>query len=98
MGVFTYSQVARILNEQKLRTGAGDSFTTASVKWIRFSANLKSLKEQLLDSGWLTVKQASAQKDFKKKARKVYARPITDSCSKAYRTIKASYMVRSHHS
>jgi len=58
---YTDSQVARILNEQKLRTGAGDSFNTASIKWIRFSANIKSLKERLLESGWLTVKEVSAR-------------------------------------
>ena len=58
---YTDAQVARILNEQQKRTGAGDSFSTVSVKWVRYSAKIKSLKERLLDAGWLTVKQASAR-------------------------------------
>jgi DNA invertase Pin-like site-specific DNA recombinase len=58
---YTDAQVARILNEQELRTGAGDSFNTASIKWVRYSAKIKSLKERLLDAGWLTVKQVSTR-------------------------------------
>ncbi|MBZ5500605.1 MAG: recombinase family protein [Acidobacteriia bacterium] len=58
---YTDAQVARILNEQKMRTGAGDTFDTVSVKWVRYSAKIKSLKERLLDAGWLTVKQVSAR-------------------------------------
>jgi DNA invertase Pin-like site-specific DNA recombinase len=58
---YTDAQVARILNEQNLRTGAGGSFDTVSVKWVRYSAKIKSLKERLLDAGWLTVKQVSAR-------------------------------------
>jgi hypothetical protein len=57
---YTDAQVARILNEQKLRTGAGDTFDTKSVKWVRYSAKIRSLKERLLDAGWLTVNQVSA--------------------------------------
>jgi DNA invertase Pin-like site-specific DNA recombinase len=58
---YTDAQVARILNEQQMRTGAGDTFDTVSVKWVRYSAKIKSLKERLLDAGWLTVKQVSAR-------------------------------------
>jgi len=58
---YTDAQVARILNEQEMRTGAGDSFDTVSIKWVRYSAKIKSLKERLLDAGWLTVKQVSAR-------------------------------------
>ena len=58
---YTDSQVAHILNEQKMRTGAGDTFDTASVKWVRYSARIKSLKERLLAAGWLPVKQVSAR-------------------------------------
>jgi hypothetical protein len=58
---YTDAQVARILNEQQRHTGAGDPFSTVSVKWVRYSAKIKSLKERLLDAGWLTVKQASAR-------------------------------------
>ncbi len=58
---YTDAQVACILNEQKMRTGAGDTFDTVSVKWVRYSAKIKSLKERLLDAGWLTVQQVSAR-------------------------------------
>ena len=58
---YTDAQVARILNEQQMRTGAGDSFSTASIKWVRYSAGIKSLKERLLADGWLTVKQVSTR-------------------------------------
>jgi DNA invertase Pin-like site-specific DNA recombinase len=61
MDEYTDAEVARILNEQQKRTGAGDSFSTVSVKWVRYSAKIKSLKERLLDAGWLTVKQVSAR-------------------------------------
>jgi hypothetical protein len=58
---YTDAQVARILNEQQMRTGAGDAFDSISVQWVRYSTKLKSLKERLLDAGWLTVKQVSAR-------------------------------------
>ena len=48
---YTDAQAARILNEQEMRTGAGDPFDTVSVKWLRYSAKIKSLKERLLDAG-----------------------------------------------
>jgi hypothetical protein len=58
---YTDARVAHILNERGLRTGAGDTFDLASVKWVRFSADLKSLKERLVAAGWLTGKQIAAQ-------------------------------------
>ncbi len=57
---YTDAQVARILNERGMRTGAGDAFGTVSVKWVRRSAKIKCLKERLVEEGWLTVKQVSA--------------------------------------
>ena len=56
---YTDAQVARILNDRGMRTGAGDAFATVSIKWLRYSAKIKSLKERLLDAGWLTVEQVS---------------------------------------
>ena len=53
---YTDAQVACILNDQQMRTGAGDSFDTVSIKWVRYSAKIKSLKERLRNAGWLTVK------------------------------------------
>jgi hypothetical protein len=58
---YTDAQVAHILNEQQKRTGAGDPFSTVSVKWVRYALKIKSLKERLLEAGWLTVKQVSAR-------------------------------------
>ena len=57
---YTDAQVAAILNQRGLRTGAGDTFEPANVQWVRFSAKLKSLKERLLEAGMLTSKQVSA--------------------------------------
>ena len=58
---YTDAHVAAILNERGRRTGAGESFDTASVQWVRFSAKLPSLKERLLAAGMLTRKQIAAK-------------------------------------
>jgi hypothetical protein len=57
---YTDAQVAHMLNEHDLRTGAGGAFDSANVRWVRFSAKLKSLKDRLLEAGMLTSKQLSA--------------------------------------
>jgi hypothetical protein len=57
---YTDAQVARILNESGLRTGAGDAFDTASVQWVRYRAKLKNLEERLIEAGMPTKKQLSA--------------------------------------
>ena len=54
---YTDARVAAILNERGQRTGAGDAFDAISVRWVRTSAKLKSLKERLLAAGWLTGRQ-----------------------------------------
>ena len=58
---YTDAQVAAILNEQGLRTGAGEAFNAVSVQWVRSSAGLTSLKERLLAAGMLTGTQIAAQ-------------------------------------
>jgi hypothetical protein len=58
---YTDAQVAAILNERGLRTGAGDAFDAGRVQWVRFSARLTSLKERLLAAGMLTGTQIAAQ-------------------------------------
>ncbi len=58
---YTDAQVAHLLNERGLRTGAGDAFDPVSVQWVRFSAKLKSLKERLLEAGMLTTQEISAR-------------------------------------
>jgi DNA invertase Pin-like site-specific DNA recombinase len=54
---YTDAQVAHVLNERGLQTGAGDPFDAVSVQWVRTTAKLKSLKERLLESGMVTAKQ-----------------------------------------
>ncbi|MBK8099576.1 MAG: hypothetical protein IPK26_20900 [Planctomycetes bacterium] len=54
LGEYTNAQVANILNQRGRRTGAGDAFTTSNVQWVRFSTKFKSLKQRMLDAGWLS--------------------------------------------
>jgi len=54
---YTDAQVAHILNQRGLHTGAGDDFDAPSVRWVRFTAKLPSLKERLLAAGMLTTRQ-----------------------------------------
>ncbi len=58
---YTDAQVARVLNESALHTGGGDAFAGDSVRWVRFAHKLKSLKQRLLESGWLTRRQMSSR-------------------------------------
>jgi len=58
---YTDAQVARVLNERTLRTGAGEAFDDVSVKWVRYAHRLKSLKQRLIESGWLTQRQMSSR-------------------------------------
>jgi DNA invertase Pin-like site-specific DNA recombinase len=58
---YTDAQVAHILNERGANTGTGTTFDADSVRWVRFSAKLKSLKERLLEAGMLTGKQVCAK-------------------------------------
>jgi hypothetical protein len=58
---YTDAQVAAILNERGLRTGAGEAFDAVSVQWVRWSAGFTSLKERLLAAGMLTGTQIAAQ-------------------------------------
>jgi len=58
---YTDAQVAAILNERGLRTGAGEAFDSVSVQWVRASAGLTSLKQRLLAAGMLTGTQIAAQ-------------------------------------
>jgi hypothetical protein len=58
---YTDAQVAAILNERGLRTGAGETFDAVSVQWVRWSAGFTSLKERLLAAGTLTGTQIATQ-------------------------------------
>ena len=57
---YSDAQVAHLLNERGLRTGAGEPFDAVSVQWVRYSTKLKSLKERLLEAGMLTRRQICA--------------------------------------
>ncbi len=57
----TDAEVARLLNERGLQTGADAPFSPQSVKWIRYSAGLKSLKQRLRDQGWMTTKECAVE-------------------------------------
>jgi hypothetical protein len=58
---YTDSQVADKLNLQGLKSGAGNDFSAASVRWARYSAGLKSFADRLKESGLLTSKQMGIQ-------------------------------------
>ena len=61
MHEYTDAQVARLLNERGLRTGAGDAFDTESIRWVRYAAKIKSFKAHLIDAGMLTGDQIAAR-------------------------------------
>ena len=60
---YTDAQVARVLNERGLTTGAGAAFDSISIQWVRFAAKLPSLKERLMAAGMLTSRQVSERLD-----------------------------------
>ena len=57
----TDGEIASILNEQGLKTGAGDPFTATSVRWIKTSKHLKSLRHRLREKGMLTSGEMAKQ-------------------------------------
>jgi hypothetical protein len=57
---YTDAQVAHILNQRGLRTGAGEPFDPIRVQWVRRSLELEPLEHRLLAAGWLTTDQIAA--------------------------------------
>ena len=53
----TDSEVATILNERGLKTGADEIFSAGKIRWLRSAKGIKSMKQRLLDRGWLTAEQ-----------------------------------------
>ena len=47
----TDGEVASILNQRGLETGAGATFSIPSIRWVRHSTGLKSLKQRLHAAG-----------------------------------------------
>ena len=57
----TDAQTAALLNERGLKTGAGDEFSSESLRWLRYARGLKSYKERLREEGMLTTQEIAAQ-------------------------------------
>ena len=57
----TPTEVAAILNERGLKTGAGEPFTVVSVKWIQHAHGLKSLRQRLRAAGMLTATELATR-------------------------------------
>jgi hypothetical protein len=57
----TDGEVARILNQRGLETGAGAPFSSQSIRWVRHAASLKSFRQRLRAAGWLTTQELSAK-------------------------------------
>lgn len=56
---YTDSEVAQRLNRLGMKTGAGEKFTTQSVRWARYANGLKSYPQRLKAAGMLTTKQVA---------------------------------------
>jgi len=56
----TDAQTVAILNERGLKTGAGDRFSSESLRWLRHARGLKSYKEHLREAGMLTTQEIAA--------------------------------------
>jgi hypothetical protein len=68
-----------------LQTGAGAPFSSKSIRWVRYAAGLKSLRQRLRAAGWLTTQELSAKlgvhystvKEWRRKGL-IHARPSRD--------------------
>ncbi len=74
LGEHTCSEVAALLNERGCKTGAGEPFANESVKWIMFSAKLKSLKERLREGGMRTARELAQEHGVSIEAIKAWRR------------------------
>jgi hypothetical protein len=63
---YTDAQVAHVLNERGLCTGTGAAFDAERIRWVRCPYKLKSLKQRLLEAGWLTGKQMESKLGVKR--------------------------------
>jgi len=57
----TDAQVAALLNERGLKTGAQGRFSSESLRWLRYATGLKSYKARLREAGLLTTQEIAAQ-------------------------------------
>jgi hypothetical protein len=56
---YTWVEIAKILNERGIRTGAGGSFNVEKVKTVQWHFSLKSRYERLRAQGLLTVSEVA---------------------------------------
>lgn len=59
--VQTDGEIARTLNGRWLRSGRGNKFTRGSIRSIRLTYGIESLRDHLRKAGWLTAKEMAAQ-------------------------------------
>jgi hypothetical protein len=57
----TDGEIAAILNGRGLKTGAGDSFSTTSVQWVRYTQRLESVWKRLRHKGMLSCSEIARQ-------------------------------------
>jgi DNA invertase Pin-like site-specific DNA recombinase len=57
----TDAQTAALLNDRGFKTGAGDSFTSENLRWVRQAAGLKSYKERLREAWMLDTSEVAAR-------------------------------------
>ncbi len=55
------SEIAHLLNERALTTGAGSHFDDHAVRWVRNVQHFRSYKQRLQDAGWLTATELSGK-------------------------------------
>jgi DNA invertase Pin-like site-specific DNA recombinase len=56
----TDQETVAILNQRRLRTGAGKPFTLTRLRWLRFARGSKSHKQHLQEKGMLTTKEIAS--------------------------------------
>ena len=57
----TDAEVATVLNERGMRTGAGIAFSAHRVKWLRAAKGVPSLRQRLRARHWLTANELAAK-------------------------------------
>jgi DNA invertase Pin-like site-specific DNA recombinase len=57
----TDAEVATVLNERGMRTGAGIAFSAHRVKWLRAAKGVPSLRQRLRAHHWLTANELAAK-------------------------------------
>jgi len=57
----TDGEIAALLNDRGMKTGASEPFIATSVQWVRYTAHLKSLRKRLRAKGMLTSTEIARQ-------------------------------------